>query len=121
MSSKKTEYITAGGTTYPAGMIQTMPGNISFALPDQNIAEAIKVFKPVTDLSVSASEDGSEPYGIYSNLSLTSVTVDAAGTVTVNMALADDTAVRLSGLEKTQAEQDEVLASLLFGGGEEDE
>ena len=113
-------YVKIGDKQYKTGLTVETAIAISFCVYDMTVDKAAEVFADATEFCILDS-DGKTEKGIYKNLSFTSATVDATGTVTVNMALADDTAVRLSGLEKTQAEQDEVLASLLFGGGEEDE
>ena len=114
-TTKTHEYVIAGGTSYETDFVATGTDSISFALTGLEIATAIEKFKPVTDLSVSGED--LKPYGVYSNLTFTSATVDADGLVTVVFHIAQPAELRLAALERSQAEQDDAIAELL--GGEE--
>lgn len=112
-TTKTHEYVIVGGTSYQTESISTGTDSISFALNGLEIAAAVEKFKPVTDLSVS--DEDLKPYGVYSNLTFTSATVDADGLVTVVFRIARPEELRLAALEKSQAEQDDAIAELLGG------
>ena len=114
-TTKTHEYIIVGGTSYETDFVATGTDSISFALTGLEIATTVEKFKPVTELSVSGED--LKPYGVYSNLTFTSATVDADGLVTVVFHIAQPAELRLAALERSQAEQDDAIAELL--GGEE--
>lgn len=114
-TTKTHEYVIVGGTSYETDFIATGTDSISFALTGLEIATTVEKFKPVTELSVSGED--LKPYGVYSNLTFTSATVDADGLVTVVFHIAQPAELRLAALERSQAEQDDAIAELL--GGEE--
>lgn len=115
------EYVTVNGENYKTESVVTGVDTIRFTLLDMEIAEAVEKFKSVTDLSVSGED--LKPYGVYSNLTFNSATVDADGLVTVVFHIATKEEIRIKNLESTQAEQDIAISELMFGedGGEEDE
>lgn len=110
------EYITANGVVYAAKSVTTSINTISFVVGGNATEEAKTAFQPVTELTVSGEDKVA--YGIYNNLSYESVTEYADGEVEVTMHIKSTTEVRLDELERSQAEQDEVIAEML-GGGEE--
>lgn len=114
-TTKTHEYVIVGGTSYETDFVATGTDSISFALTGLEIATTVEKFKPVTELSVSGED--LKPYGVYSNLTFTSATVDAEGLVTVVFHIAQPAELRLAALERSQAEQDDAIAELL--GGEE--
>lgn len=114
-TTKTHEYVIVGGTSYETDFLATGTDSISFALTGLEIATTVEKFKPVTELSVSGED--LKPYGVYSNLTFTSATVDADGLVTVVFHIAQPAELRLAALERSQAEQDDAIAELL--GGEE--
>lgn len=113
-TTKTHEYVIIDGTSYQAESVSTGTDSISFALAGVEIAAAVEKFKPVTDLSVSGED--LKPYGVYSNLTFTSATVDADGLVTIVFHTATKEEVRIKKLESTQAEQDIAISELMFGG-----
>lgn len=113
-TTKTHEYVIIDGTSYQTESVSTGTDSISFALAGVEIAAAVEKFKPVTDLSVSGED--LKPYGVYSNLTFTSATVDADGLVTVVFHTATKEEVRIKKLEFTQAEQDIAISELMFGG-----
>lgn len=57
-----------------------------------------------------------EPHGIYKNLKLESVSTNAEdGSVSVTMRIKSEIEIRLDALEQSQAEQDSVLAEIMYG------
>ena len=115
------EYVTINGENYKTESVVTGVDTIRFTLPAMEIAEAVEKFKSVTDLSISGKD--LKPYGVYSNLTFNSSTVDADGLVTVVFHVATAEEIRIKNLESTQAEQDIAISKLMFGenGGEENE
>ena len=108
------EYITANGVEYAAKSVTTSINAISFKVEGKTANEAKTAFQPVTALTVSGEDK--VVYGIYNNLSYESVTEYVDGEVEVTMHIKSTTEVRLDELERSQAEQDEVIAEMLGGG-----
>lgn len=86
---------------------------ISFTMENIAIQDAVDKFSSVTELSVA---EGETVYGIYKNLVFASATVDAKGDVTVKFTIKSDVEADIDELKQTQAEQDEILAEILYGG-----
>lgn len=117
------EIITTGGIDYAVQNISTGLNTISFVMQKITVNEAEAAFKNVTALSVKT--EGEDAYGEYPNVVYTSVTKDAAGNVTVTMRIPTKIELQIAELQESQAatdksqlEQDEVIALLLYGGGE---
>lgn len=111
------EYITANDTEYECQTVTTGINTISFSMEGQEISRVEAAFKGVTELSVSGEDKA--VYGTYENLSFESATVYGDGRICVAMHIPDLTEMRIIGLEATQAEQDEAIASLMYGGDAE--
>ncbi len=110
------EYITVGGTKYECQSLTTATDAISITLAGQDIAEVTESFKNETALTVSNAEN--EIYGIYSNLTFQSATVYADESIYVVMHIPTEEEIWKANMEASQAEQDSVIASLIFGGVE---
>lgn len=108
------EYITANGTEYECQSVTTGLDSISFVMAGQEISDIKTSFKDVTALEVSGEDK--TIYGTYANLSFESATVYENDSVRVTMHIKSETEVRLENLEESQAEQDEVIAELIYGG-----
>ncbi len=116
------EIITVGGIDYAVQNISTRLNTISFVVQEMTMDEAEAAFKTVTALCVK-SEDG-EVYGEYPDVDYVSVMKDVAGDVTVTMRIPTQMELQIAELQKSQAatdksqaEQDEAIAELLYGGG----
>lgn len=107
-------YIKIGDKQYKTGLAMETATAISFCIYDMTVDKAAEAFADVTEFCILDS-DGKTVKGIYKNLSFTSATVDATGTVTVNMALQSPEVIMIKELKKTQEEQDALIASILFG------
>lgn len=107
------EYITVNEESFKTESVSTGTNSISFKLSGMTVADAVKKFSSATELSVSGAD--LKAYGIYQNLVFTSATVDAEGIVMVVFYITSAEEVRISKLEQTQAEQDEVIAELMGG------
>lgn len=111
------EYVIVAGESYKTASVTTGLNSIAFALSDMPIADAVSKFASVTELDVSGAD--LQPYGVYQNLTFASAEVDAAGLVTVRFSITSDADVRLAALEQSQAEQNVVIADILYGGDAE--
>lgn len=107
------EYVIIGEKNYKTKSISTGTDSIGFALSDMEIADAVTKFSDVTELKVSGED--LVPYGAYENLTFKSATVNADGLATIVFHIASAEEIRISNLEQTQAEQDEVIAELIGG------
>lgn len=86
--------------------------SISFTMADISIQKAVERFSDAEELALL---EGEVVYGIYKNLLFTSATVDAVGNVTLKYTIQSENDIRLKQLETSQAEQDAILAEILFG------
>lgn len=117
-AAKEKEYVHIDGKSYEALLIATSNDSVSFTLQNMTIADAIEKFESATAVDVSGEDQ--QIYGAYRNVTFVAVTVNGDNSITVAFKVPSDTEQRISILEKTQEEQDEVIAELL-GGGESDE
>ena len=108
------EYVIIGKENYKTESVTTGVDSIGFSIAGMEIADAVKKFKTVTELSISGED--LKLYGVYSNLTFVSATVDADGVVTVVFHIATQEEVRIKNLEATQTEQDVAISELMFGG-----
>lgn len=113
---------TGGGIDYPVQNVCTGLNTISFVMQKMTVNEAEAAFKNVTALSVKT--EGEDAYGEYPNVVYMSVMKDAAGNVTVTMRIPTQMEQQIAALQKSQAatdksqaEQDEIIAELMYGGG----
>ena len=117
-AAKEKEYVHIDGKSYEALLIATSNDSVSFTLQDMTVANAAEKFESATAVDVSGEDQ--QIYGAYRNVTLAAVTANGDNSITVAFKVPSDTEQRISILEKTQEEQDEVIAELL-GGGESDE
>lgn len=108
------EYVIIDKENYKTESVTTGVDSIGFSIAGMEIADAVKKFKTVTELSISGED--LKPYGVYSNLTFNSATVDADGLVTVVFHIATQEEIRIKNLEATQTEQDVAISELMFGG-----
>ena len=117
-AAKEKEYVHIDGKSYEALLIVTSNDSVSFTLQNMTVADAVEKFESATAVDVSGEDQ--QIYGAYKNVTFEAVTVNGDNSITVAFKVPSDTERRISVLEKTQEEQDEVIAELL-GGGESDE
>lgn len=110
------ETITVGGEKYTATNVQTGLNTISFMLSGLTADEAESAFRNAESLTVGDEQDN--VYGKYPNITYKSVTKDADGNVSVSMNILTQEQVQIKELQISQGEQDEVIAEMLYGGGE---
>lgn len=116
------EIITANGVEYTAKNVTTGINTISFTLLEP-MADPEAVFRKVKSLTVGDTEGTA--YGQYPDVEYESLTIAADGSVTITMHVLTKTERQIRELqasqaefEVSQAEQDEVIAEMLYGGGE---
>ena len=107
------EIITVNGVKYAAQNVTTGANTISFALAELSAEEAEVVFRNAESLTVGTEE---ETYGNYPHVSFESVSKDVDGIVTVTMHILTKEELQIKELQVSQAEQDEAIATLMFGG-----
>lgn len=111
------EMITTGGVSYTAANVTTGTDTISFTLSDMTADKAHEVFKNAESLEVGEEEGAA--YGLYPDVKFDHLTVYADESIIVTMRIPTEMEKQISNLQVSQAEQDEVIAELLYGGGEE--
>ena len=111
------EIITAGGVSYTTTNVTTGTDTISFTISDITVGEAHAVFKSVESLEVGEEEGAA--YGLYPYVRFDRLTIYADDSITVTMRIPTEIERQISALQVSQAEQDEAIAELLYGGGEE--
>ena len=117
-AAKEKEYVHIDGKSYEALLIATSNDCVSFTLQDMTITDAVEKFESAT--AVDASGEDQPVDGAYRNVTFAAVAINEDKSITITFKVPSDTERRISVLEKTQEEQDEVIAELL-GGGESDE
>lgn len=121
-----TEFVTANGRIFKCRDITTKGGNVSITVENQDACGLQDFFRNVTELTVSYEKTGSssnlpeepeldKPHGIFRNLLPGPVSMNTDGTVTVEMHIMTESEHRMEALEKSQAEQDAVIAEIMFG------
>ena len=107
------EIITVNGVKYAAQNVTTGANSISFTLAELTVEEAEAVFRNAESLTVGTEE---EVYGNYPHVSFESVSKDVDGIVTITMHIFTKEELQIKELQVSQAEQDEAIATLMFGG-----
>lgn len=107
------EIITVNGVAYAAQNVTTGANSISFTLTELTAEEAETVFRDCEALTVGTEE---EVYGNYPNVTFESIAKDVDENVTVTMHILTKEEMQIKELQVSQAEQDEAIAVLMFGG-----
>ena len=107
------EIITVNGVAYTVQNVTTGANSISFVLTDLTIEEAETAFKECESLTVGTEDT---VYGEYPHVYFESVSKDVDGIVTVTMHIPTKEELQIKELQVSQAEQDEAIATLMFGG-----
>ena len=117
------EIIIAGGVEYAAQDVTTSVNTISFKLSGLTADQARESFNNVEVLTVGNGADNI--YGEYPNVKFKSVTLEVDGSITVTMHILSETEKQIRELQESQTkiqtsvrEHDEIIAELLYGGGE---
>ena len=110
------EVITVGSEKYTVTNVETGLNAISFTVIDSAVGDVDAVFRDVKELTVGDTEGA--VYGEYPDVEFESLTISADGRVSVVMHILNETEKQIRELQISQAEQDEAIAELLYGGGE---
>lgn len=110
------EIIKSNGVEYATKSVTTGTNSISFTMEGQEITAIEVAFREVTELEVIG--DDKTVYGTYENLVFESATVYEDGTVRVIMHIKTKDELWRESIESSQAEQDEAIAVMMFGGEE---
>lgn len=113
------EIITVGGEKFTATNVETGLNTISFALSGLTVDEAYAALRNAKSLTVG--EEAGAAYGQYPDVRFDHLTVYADGSITATMRIPTEMEKQVSDLQASQAEQDEAIAELMYGGGGEDE
>ncbi len=107
------ETITANGVSYTAKNVTTEINSISFTLanPVENPEAAFREVK-----SLTVGDGQKNVYGQYPDVEYESLTTAADGSVTITMHILTKTEKQIKELQVSQAEQDEAIAAMMFGG-----
>lgn len=111
------ELIMLGDVSYVAKKVETGINTISFKLEGSVPEDIEAAFKDVKSLKVG-NTDG-EVYGDYPDVEYESLTITATGEIIVTMHILTKDEKQIKDLQISQAEQDEAIAQMLYGGGEE--
>lgn len=108
------EIITANGVDYTAQNVTTGLNTISFMITAPAAGDAEAAFREVKELTVGDGEGTA--YGEYPDVEFESITIDADKNVTITMHILTATEKQIRELQVSQAEQDEAIAAMMFGG-----
>lgn len=116
------ETITVNGVEYTVKNVTTGIDTISFTLVSP-VQDPEAAFRGANELTVG---DGQETvYGQYPDVEYKSLTIAADGSVTITMHILTEMERQIRQLQASQAEfrvsqaeQDEAIATMMFGGGE---
>ncbi len=112
------EFVTANGRVFECTNVNTRTGYIRMTMENQDRDGLEAFFRDVTALTV-AFEGAGEPHGVYTRpdyvLEYKSTTSYGDGSVAVTMKILTQQEVDVADLKQSQAEQDELLAELMFG------
>lgn len=111
------EYIKIKENQYECETMNVSETSIAFKVKGKEITEVIADVKDATELTVG--DDNHEVYGVYPEVTFESATIYADESIQVVMHIPTEVEKRLSNLEESQAEQDDSIAELMYGGGEE--
>ena len=119
------EIITANGVKYTTQNLKTGLNTISFTVQGLSVDEAEAAFCNVKSMTVGISEDEGvvSVYGEYPNVTYESLTNDAEDNITITMHIPTKMELQIAELQESQAEiqisqaeQDEAIAAMMFGG-----
>lgn len=110
------EIITVSGVNYSATNVVTGTNTISFTLSELVADEADAIFRNAKSLTVG--DETNAVYGEYPDVEFQSLTIGADEDVTVTMHILTETEKQIRDLQTSQAEQDEAIAVMMFGGEE---
>lgn len=107
------EIVTINGESFETVNVATGINSISFTLANFDISTAMAKFSTQTKLSVSGAD--MVVYGTYQNLEYVSAEELADGNVIITFRILTEEQIAIRELQKTQLEQDEVIAEIVGG------
>ena len=113
------EIITANGVKYTVQNLNTGLNTISFMVQGLTVEDAEAAFRNVASLTVGIiGTDETEDiiYGEYPNVIYESITKDAEDNITITLHIPTKNELQIAELQESQAEQDEAIATIMFGG-----
>ena len=120
------EIITANGVKYTVQNLNTGLNTISFMVQGLTVEDAEAAFRNVESLTVGTigtDETEYTVYGEYPNVTYESITKDAEDNITITMHIPTKMELQIAELQESQAEiqisqaeQDEAIAAMMFGG-----
>lgn len=110
--------LTAGGRDFEFEKMETHAGGIIFTQAGGSADEMAAFFSGVSELhtSLETEESGRRGCGDFGSLRFERASVNADGTVDVAMRILPQQEIEMEALKASQAEQDEMLAGLMYGG-----
>lgn len=112
------EFVKANGRTFACREIKTRINAITLVMENQDRDELEAFFRGVTGCTVHM-EGEEKPHGIYTEpdfvLRFHSIATFEDGSVAITMRILTEQEMDLAALKESQAEQDELLAELMFG------
>jgi CRISPR/Cas system type I-B associated protein Csh2 (Cas7 group RAMP superfamily) len=117
--NKMNEIITANGVKYTVQNLNTGLNTISFMVQGLTVEDAEAAFRNVASLTVGTiGTDETEDiiYGEYPNVIYESITKDAEDNITITLHIPTKNELQIAELQESQAEQDEAIATIMFGG-----
>ena len=117
--NKMNEIITANGVKYTVQNLHTGLNTISFMVQGLTVEDAEAAFRNVASLTVGTiGTDETEDiiYGEYPNVIYESITKDAEDNITITLHIPTKNELQIAELQESQAEQDEAIATIMFGG-----
>lgn len=117
--NKMNEIITANGVKYTVQNLNTGLNTISFMVQGLTVEDAEAAFRNVASLTVrTIGTDETEDiiYGEYPNVIYESITKDAEDNITITLHIPTKNELQIAELQESQAEQDEAIATIMFGG-----
>ncbi len=116
------EFVTANGRIFECTGIETKIGKITARMASGSADEMASFFSGVTEFKTSTESEG-KVHGTYSNLEFIKASIKADGSVEVEMRILSEQEIEMAALKESQealkesqAEQDELLAGLMYGG-----
>ena len=117
--NKMNEIITANGVKYTVQNLNTGLNTTSFMVQGLTVEDAEAAFRNVASLTVGTiGTDETEDiiYGEYPNVIYESITKDAEDNITITLHIPTKNELQIAELQESQAEQDEAIATIMFGG-----
>lgn len=108
------EYIKINENQYECEKISVSEYAVAFKLKGKEITDVVTVVKNATSLTIG--DETNKVYGKYPDVKFESATVYADESIEVVMHIPSEVEKRLDSLDASQADQDESIAEIMYGG-----